>query len=942
MNKDLDTGNEKILSEQAAHLLTEAQLIDKDQLIAQLIQQNAELQSKMNALDSLKSELRYVQEIVNNVQDIVFISDHQGIFRFINPAAEKLLGFPLSEMLGKHFTSLIREDYAEVIRNTYRDQIRDRVATSYIEFPVKNAFQLDMWLGQRVSFVYQEDKLYEAHSISRDVSEQVHARKQLSTTYSRLKGLVENLHAGVLVEDENRKIVLVNQQFCDLFSIPVSPDLMIGADCAQAAEQSKHLFRDPEAFVQGVDLLLKNRQLNLAEDLYMADGKILERHYIPVYHEAEYLGHMWHYRDITVKRTAGEQLRKSEEKYRGIMENMELGLLEVSSDAKIVRAYPRFCEMVGYSEAEIIGKDPKKLFAPPGFTEKAHQEEGRFIKGKSVIWEAPLVKKNGAIVWTLINNTPIYNNLGILVGTLGIHLDITEQKLLQADLERARQEAEQARDAEKAFLANMSHEIRNPINSIVGMTNLLYDTHLSKEQLEYVNTLKYSSELLHSLVSDVLDISKIEQGKMDPQLEDFEFVEMMRALCRTFEFRLAERDVKLISEIDSSIPSRLHSDPTFIHQIFLNLLSNAFKFTERGQIYFSVVSSLKNEKKWLKFTLKDSGMGIEADRLPFIFERFNQAGKANKSHQDGTGLGLPITKQLVELLGGTIQVSSHPAEGTTFEVLLPYELAKEKDLVSAVSKQPKISATTEQLKVLIVEDNPMNRRYLENLLLKWGLSYTSAEDGQIALNILENNRFDLILMDIRMPNLDGYETTLRLRNASHNPNQDVPIIALTASALLDEKEKALQAGMNHHLSKPFTPEQLQGAFQIFFQQFANHHVPSSEAPSLNRNELLELYENDTSYMREIFQIFVQTTPVELAQMRELLEKEQWKDFAAKAHKIKPSFQMVGLGHLSTRAELLQRAKADFNPVDLVRDFAIFEEAAYLGIKLVESEILKMS
>jgi PAS domain S-box-containing protein len=941
MNKELDTGNEKILSEQAAHLRTEAQLTEKDQLIAQLIQQNAELQSKMNALDSLKRDLHYVQEIVNNVQDIVFISDHQGIFRFINPAAEKLLGFPLSEMLGKHFTSLIREDYAEVIRNTYRDQIRDRVASSYIEFPVKNAFHLDMWLGQRVSFVYQEDKLYEAHSISRDVSEQVHARKQLSTTYSRLKGLVENLHAGVLVEDENRKIVLVNQQFCDFFSIPVSPSSMIGADCVQAAEQSKHLFLDPEAFVQGVDLLLKNRRLTLAEDLYMADGKILERHYIPVYHEAEYLGHMWHYQDITVKRTAGERLRKSEEKYRGIMENMELGLLEVSSDAKIVRAYPRFCEMVGYTEEEIIGKDPIKLFSPLGFSEKARQEEDRFIKGKSVIWEAPLLKKNGAIVWTLINNTPIYNNLGVLVGTLGIHLDITEQKLLQADLERARQEAEQARDAEKAFLANMSHEIRNPINSIVGMTNLLYDTHLSKEQLEYVNTLKYSSELLHSLVSDVLDISKIDQGKMDPQLEDFEFVEMMRALCRTFEFRLAQRDVKFIFKIDASIPSRLRSDPTFIHQILLNLLSNAFKFTEHGQILFSIVSVLDDGKKRLKFTLKDSGMGIEADRLPFIFERFNQAGKANKPHQDGTGLGLPITKQLVELLGGTITVSSQPATGTTFEVLLPYELAKEQDPISFVSKQPKISVNAEQLKVLIVEDNPMNRRYLENLLLKWGLSYTSAEDGQIALNILENKRFDLILMDIRMPNLDGYETTLRLRNAGHNPNQNVPIIALTASALLDEKEKALQAGMNHHLSKPFTPEQLQGAFQNFFPQFANYQAPSSAAPSLNRNELAELYENDTSYMREIFQIFVQTTPVELAQMRELLEKEQWKDFAAKAHKIKPSFQMVGLGYLGARAELLQRAKADFNPVDLVRDFAIFEEAAYLGIKLVESEILTM-
>ncbi len=350
METRLDTDNKQWLEEKAARARAEALLLEKEQYIAQLLQENEALQSKLSSTGDLKKELHYVNEIVNSVQDIIFISDNQGLFRFINPAAEKLLGFPMADMLGIHYSSLIHDDYAEQIRHQYRDQIRNGLTSSYVEFPVKNAWQREIWLGQRVSFIYREGKFFEAHSISRDITEEVQARKDLVTTYSRLKGLVQNLHAGVLVEDENRKIVLINQQFCDLFSIPVAPELLIGADCAQAAEQSKGLFCNPEGFVKRVDELLVKKELTLSEDLYMRDGKILERHYIPVFSGSEYLGHMWHYRDVSAQRTASEHIRKSEEKYRGIMEHMELGLLEVNSEAKIIRAYPRFCEMVGYRE----------------------------------------------------------------------------------------------------------------------------------------------------------------------------------------------------------------------------------------------------------------------------------------------------------------------------------------------------------------------------------------------------------------------------------------------------------------------------------------------------------------------------------------------------------------------------------------------------------------
>lgn len=819
MDTGQDTVKGQLLEERDARQRAETLLWEKEQELAQLVQQNEILQSQISDIEELKKELRYVFEVVNSVQDIIFITDSEGIFRFINPAAEKLLGFPMERMLGKHFSELILEDYAELVRSQYREEIRNRVSNSYLEFPVKNTFGKEIWLGQRVSFIYREERFFEAHSIARDITAQVEARKELAI--------------------------------------------------------------------------------------------------------------------------AVELIRKSEEKYRGIMENMELGLLEVNSEARIVRAYPRFCEMVGYSEAELVGKDPKALFAPANFREQAIQEESGFLQGKSIIWEAPVLRKNGSIMWALINNTPIYDEMGNLAGTLGIHLDITAQKLLQADLERARQEAEQARDAEKAFLANMSHEIRNPINSIVGMTNLLYDTSLSQEQVEYVNTLQYSADLLHALVSDVLDISKIEQGKMEPQLEDFDFFSMAKAMCKTFEFRLSQRPVEFQCEIALDFPQYLRTDPTFLTQILLNLINNSFKFTQEGYIRCTATLKTEGEQNWMEFTINDTGIGIAPDLLPFIFERFNQAGKA-KSSRDGVGLGLPITKQLIDLLGGQIQVQSELGAGTSFQVTLPFEPVQQVVTKKIEPIQTMAQPRTETLQVLIVEDNPMNRRYLENLLTKWGLGFRSADDGLIALQMLEKEHFDLILMDIRMPNLDGYETTLRLRNAYQNSNQQAPIIALTASALLDEKEKALQAGMNQHLAKPFTPEQLLEVFRQCFPDFSPASISTSVPLAINRQDLLELYEGDGQYMREIFEIFMHSIPVELAEMRQLLEAADWKNFAAKAHKIKPSFKMVGLGILSTRAEELERVKRAFDAAELMRDFEWFEKEVAQAIRLVQEELNALS
>lgn len=910
------------------------------------LQQDLERQS-----NTVIRQRERIQQLVNEANDLIYISSPDGYFRYVNPVAIRLLEYSEAELVGQHFSKLVRPDYLDIVKKFYKNQIASKSA-SYFEFPVLTKPGKEIWLGQKVNVVERDGEIIRLNVIARDITEQKRAEQEISSLYLRLKSLIENLQAGVLMEDENRRISILNQRFCDLFQIPIAPEFLIGSDCSNASEQAKHLFTNPDEFVNRIDEILQKRAIVLQDQLKMVNGKILERDYIPILKDGIYYGHLWHYEDITERKKTEEEVRRSEEKYRSILENMELGIMEVDLNGIIIKPYPRYCKMMGYEPEELIGKKANDVFLPPEFIALMEAQDHKRLGGQSDVYEMQIIKKSGERIWVLIGGAPIMDEHGKVTGSIGIHFDLTAQKKLQKELEIARWEAEKARDAEKEFLANMSHEIRNPIHSIIGMTNLLYDTHLDKEQLEYVKTIKYSSEILMALVSDILDISKIAEGKMELSPQQFNLKELLDAVGKTIEIRLMEKPITFEMIVDTTIPDALMGDSTFVSQVLLNLLGNSVKFTDQGSIQLHAYFELEDHQTvWIQFYIKDSGIGIEPEKQSSIFERFSQAGKTTKNKYGGTGLGLPITKQLIELQGGTIELQSKIGEGTTFGVRLPFQKvspqanhAQKKDRTAFI-----LPPEATELRILIVEDNPTNRRYLESILQKWKFVFWSCNDGVEALQFLQREKVDLILMDIRMPNMDGYETTLRLRSLKDNPNHQVPIIALTASALLDERDKVMRVGMNYHLTKPFTPDQLLSTIRLFCNKYNSAPAKSMDtfpfefSRSFDASDLHDLYANNLEHVLLLFDIFTKNTPQELANLERAMSQMKLAEIAEIAHKIKPTFKMVGLGHIENLAKELETACLEKITAKKLKDvYYRFYAAAQRAVELVtqESERIK--
>lgn len=803
-------------------------------------------------------------------------------------------------------------------------------------------------------------ELYHANNALRGLNEGLEQEvtertTELLTEQTRLRSLITNLDSGVLLENERRQIVLVNEHFCQLFNISAPPAALEGADCSQSAEQSKHLFVDPDAFVARIDELLAQREICSEEVLHLADGRFFGRTFIPVFFEKNYLGHLWKYWDVTASHQAAEALKYSEDKYRGLIENMELGLLEVDTEDIIVRAYPRFCEMVGYTEAELIGKSAIDVFLPPEFIPTLKKQSQERSTGKAGAYEIQIFKKGGERIWVLISGAPIFDLDDRVIGSLGIHYDITKQKHLQRDLEEAHRSAEAAQEAEKQFLANMSHEIRTPLNAIIGMSHLLYDTQPNPEQREYLDILRNSAEMLRTLISDVLDLSKIRAGHLEVQEKEFDLVGMVRSLVKSAQLRLEDRPVKIVADIDPSIQHLVVGDDLLLHQILGNLLGNAEKFTEKGAITVVVRKVGKDilERDLFEIRVSDTGIGISPEKHDLVFQNFRQVDGDVKRKYGGTGLGLAITRQIVEWQGGTIRMESELGKGSTFTVRLPYLNSGKPTLVENKPRYDFHHLNTQEKHLLVVEDNHMNRKYVGALLRKWGMAHTFAHNGREGVELARLQMFDLILMDIQMPEMDGYEASIAIRESA-NPNSQTPILALTASALVSQKDKAFRAGMNDYLSKPFKPEQLFEKIRTYCgdQAQVSDRRKESESvetgfqfnPRLDTPTLFDLYGDDLDYTREMFDTFLKNVRSDFNQLRPLLEAAQWSHFARLAHKLKPTFSMVGLPDLEeTMQQLEAAAKAEQPAPSLLHTLLEqIENALPEAISAVQSDLEKIS
>jgi len=385
--------------------------------------------------------------------------------------------------------------------------------------------------------------------------------------------------------------------------------------------------------------------------------------------------------------------------------------------------------------------------------------------------------------------------------------EITSKKIVENELISAKQNAEVAAKVKMDFLSSMSHEIRTPMNAINGISDLLLDEDLPDSAKESILSIKKSADNLLVVINDILDLSKIEGGKIDIEEIEFRVLDVISQVKSSFQFKVAQKNIKLNLEIDKDLPEILIGDPYRLNQILLNIIGNAVKFTDHGGVDISVMCASRQEEiQNVVFIIKDTGIGIEKENITKIFESFNQESKKITRKYGGSGLGLTISKRLIELQKGTIDVESQPGIGSTFTIEIPYQISKNQTLfIPDLS----IEKNLKGLKILIVEDNKMNQVVAKQLLTKWKAEVAIAEDGIEALKIMREDNFNLILMDLQMPNMDGYETTKIIRSNTFGiSDPNVPIIALTADAIPEVRKKAFSVGMNDFITKPFNQDEL--------------------------------------------------------------------------------------------------------------------------------------
>jgi PAS domain S-box-containing protein len=597
-------------------------------------------------------------------------------------------------------------------------------------------------------------------------------------------------------------------------------------------------------------------------------------------------------------------LVKAEQTLNAVVEKSSLIVFSINESGVFTLFKGKTLDVMQLSEQDIIGKsvfeiwnklpvrlkDVKKALLGEEFKELI-AFEGRFFESHYI---------------------PARNNDGVLTGVMGIATDITGHKEQEDQLRQQVILSSETQKIKEQFLANMSHEIRTPIHGIIGITKIVLQSNPDKELLHYLNAIRKSADNLLVIINDILDFSKIEAEKMTFESVCFNLFELVNTINELFKARISDDKVKIVLEMDPELPPLIKGDPVRLTQVINNLMGNAVKFTHQGSVTLSVSKhKLMGEEAIISFQVKDTGIGIAEDKLSTIFDSFSQAGSDITRKYGGTGLGLSIAKRIVELQEGNITVESKINEGTTFYFTLPFQLPG-KDEQETEEKRV-VDAHLDfkgSIKLLVVEDNEINRLIINKHIKDWGFEHEEACNGVEAVEMITLNEYDVVLMDIEMPEMNGYIAAEKVRTTLSGKKQQIPILAMTAHASSTEKAKCLSAGMNDYVSKPFDPIEvknkiieLSGKKSVSLSSHMPVATPVSIAevntiPHAKLTDLSFLREmsggtNDT-FMREFIGLFITNMPVAITELEDGLQHKDWEKVRQSAHKMKPSLNYVGL------------------------------------------------
>lgn len=684
-----------------------------------------------------------------------------------------------------------------------------------------------------------------------------------------------------------------------------------------------HVHKDDfEIMTQSFQLAIENKPVKLDYRIVNQQGEVryISVHSRPVSNKSENVTRIYGIiQDITDRKSAELELLKSQERYQSIF-SQSRDAIYISNGERLVDFNDAAVGLFGYSEEELKTIPVKNLYKDEDDKDRFNSlmETFSFVKD----FEVELLRKDGTVKHCLLTSTAIETEE--FSGYHGIIRDITVRRQTE-ELRKAKEVAERSTQMKEKFLANVSHEMRTPMNGILGLTNILLKTPLDEEQANYLASIRESSQHLLGIINDILEISSLKEGKINLEEKEINISELLKNLVNIINFKAQEKNLVLSVNIADNVDKVILGDSLRLQQILTNLAGNSVKFTEEGFVKIAVNKVRENnDVVVLEFKVSDSGIGIPDDKIEVIFETFTRVFDAKKKTFGGTGLGLAITKQLIQLHGGNIKVESKLGEGSTFTCEIPFKKAETKpESVEVIQEEDYSLNIGRDVQILLVEDHKLNQIVARKTLEKEfaNVVVTIADNGQIAVDKLKENDYDLILMDIQMPVMDGYEATKYIREQMPDDKAKTIIFAMTAHAHMAQDEKFKEYGMDDCVLKPFEPKQLFSKIAYYINN--NKNQVSSKNEDMN-NITLPKAEIDLSYMdlmadgdkdmkKVMLELLFEEPVQEIQSMYQMIKNDDFSGIKKVSHKMKSTLAFVGNDTLTeTNKEIEQIAKAESN------------------------------